>query len=370
MTDVLVDVGHHGPAPIPAPLSHYVYLRGQESIGRPNHGADVAVVVPVLDGDVEWMSAGVEVGHDGLHPPVAVTVDHVTAVAATEQFLVEVVSGGPGFGVGTDADGTGHRLNLPLLILSLVKYRFGGGGRRSNRVLPRDPWGRFRVGLAGFAAVIVMGTGGYLVLGLGLLDAVYQTVVTVSTVGYREIGEVGDRYQIFTVLLILFGTGTALYTLSVLLETLFEGRLNDQFRRRRMQNEIDRLRGHVVLCGYGQVGRAILAELDRAERDVVIIDRVELDPELRFVVTGEATEDEVLTRAGLDRAATLVLALNFDVDNLYVTLTARSLRSDLYIVARANSSAVGPKLHRAGADRVVNPHEIGGSHMAQLVLEP
>ncbi len=228
------------------------------------------------------------------------------------------------------------------------------------------------MGLALLGLVLVAGTAGYLVLGLSLLDAVYQTVITISTVGYREIGEVDALYQVFTTVLIIFGTGTALYTLGVLVETLFEGRLDDQFRRRRMQRRIERYAGHVVLCGYGQVGSSIARELSRAGRDVVVVDRdvdVEGDPELAFVV-GEATDDEVLERAGLSRASTLVLALDSDADNLYVTLTARSERPDLFIVVRTNDPSAEAKLRRAGADRVVNPHEIGGARMAALVLQP
>ena len=235
---------------------------------------------------------------------------------------------------------------------------------------PKDPWGRFRAGVAVLTVVLIAGTGGYMLLGLEPADAVYQTVITISTVGYREIGIVSGRYQIFTVFLILFGTGTSLYTLGVLLETLFEGRLDDQFRRRRMQRDIDHLDGHVVVCGYGQVGRAITSELRRAGEKVVVVDRSdELDEDI-LMVPGEATEDDTLLLAGLDRAATLVLALDSDVDNLYVALTARALQPELFIVARANQSTAGPKLRQAGADRVVNPHEIGGSRMAALVLQP
>jgi len=222
--------------------------------------------------------------------------------------------------------------------------------------------------------VIVVGTGGYVVLGLDLLDAIYQTVITISTVGYREIGEVAEDYQVFTVFLILFGTGTSLYTLGVLIETMFEGRLDDQFRRRRMQRRIDRLQGHVVLCGYGQVGRAIEDELLKAGEAVVAIDSQEpvyrRFPEGHRMVLGDATEDSILLQAGLDRAKTLVVALDSDVDNLFIALTARALNSDLFIVARANESATIPKLRRAGANRVVNPQQIGGARMAALVSHP
>jgi voltage-gated potassium channel len=255
---------------------------------------------------------------------------------------------------------------------SVPKTWVGRRPRSRHSELISNPWGRFRVGVTLLAGIIVAGTLGYVILGLGPLDAAYQTVVTISTVGYREIGEVDGRYQIFTMLLILFGTGTSLYTLGVLLETLFEGRLDDQFRRRRMQRDIDRLSGHVIVCGFGQVGRAIVDEVRRAGRDVVVVDRNEARIEHDDLnhVCGEATDDEVIALAGLTRAGTLVLALDSDADNLFVVLSARSQRPDLFIVARANLSTASPKLFQAGADRVVNPHEIGGSRMAAMILQP
>ena len=236
---------------------------------------------------------------------------------------------------------------------------------------PKDAWGRFWAGLGVFALVIAGGTFGYRQLGLTAGEALYQTVITVTTVGYQEVGTVTDSYRVFTILLIVFGTGTALYTLGVLIESLFEGRLDDQIRRRRMQKKIDRLSGHVVLCGFGPVGRSIHRELAAAGRSVAVVDRRELDDEgLPRSVVGEATDDSVLMAAGLERASALVLALDSDVDNLYVALTARSMCPGLFIVARSNSSSAEPKLRQAGVDRVVNTHEIGGSRMAALVLEP
>lgn len=224
------------------------------------------------------------------------------------------------------------------------------------------------------ALVIVLGTIGYVFLGLQWLDALYQTVITISTVGYRELGPFGTRYQVFTILLILFGTGTGLYTLGVLIDTMFEARITGHFRRRRMKRGIDRLRGHVILCGYGQVGEAICEEITRSGRQMVIVDRAlrgRVDGAFKMpVVQGDATDDAVLLRAGMDRAATLVLALDSDVDNLFVALTARSINPEIFIVARANHRAAISKLQQAGADRVVNPHQIGGTHMAALVSQP
>ncbi|MDE0232928.1 MAG: potassium channel protein [bacterium] len=238
-----------------------------------------------------------------------------------------------------------------------------------------DPWRRFRVGLGVLTLVIIGGTGGYAVLGLGPLDALYQTVITISTVGYREVGEVGDLYQVFTLLLIIFGAGTSLYTLSVLIETMFEVGVGDgQYRRRRMQRKINRLKDHVVLCGYGQVGRAIEEELVKDGQVVVAIDTKGpgqwpiSDGLLRL--TGDATDDHIISQAGLDRAKALIVALDSDIDNLFITLTARSINPDLFIVARANEPAVIPKLEQVGADRVVSPLQIGGARMAAMVSHP
>lgn len=238
----------------------------------------------------------------------------------------------------------------------------------------KDPWRRFRAGLGVLGMVLFGGTAGYTALGLNPLDAFYQTVITISTVGYREVGDVSGRYQVFTVLLILFGTGTALYTLSVLIETMFEGRLDGQFRRRRMRRRINRLSNHIVLCGYGQMGRAIEEELLRAGEAVVVVDQQEPDrpptSDRHLMLIGDATDDHAILEAGLDRAKTLIIALDSDIDNLYIALTARSINPDLFIVARANQSAAIPKLQQVGADRVVNPHQIGGARMAALVSHP
>jgi voltage-gated potassium channel len=234
-----------------------------------------------------------------------------------------------------------------------------------------DLWQRLEVALVILIGVLVAGTVGYLLLGLELIDAVYQTVITVSTVGYREIGEVDTSYQLFTIALIMFGAGSVLYTFGVLLETLVEGRLGLEFGRRRMERNIQHLNDHIVVCGWGQVGQAISTTLANEGRDVVVIDRRDdrVD-EGHLHMVGDATEDGILTEAGIERAAALVVALDSAADNVYVTLSARALNAELFIVARATSSQAEPKLYRAGANRVVNPHQLGGAHMAALVTQP
>jgi voltage-gated potassium channel len=171
-------------------------------------------------------------------------------------------------------------------------------------------------------------------------------------------------------LVILGGVGAVLYTLGVVVEAIVEGRLADVFGRRRMDRQLADVVDHLVVCGWGRVGRAIAANLGGGE--IVVIDRdparADLVPGL--VVEGDATDDDVLARAGIARAKALVAALDTDADNLYVTLSARRLRPDLFIVARARVDAAAPKLLQAGADRVVNPQSIGGARMAALVNQP
>ena len=233
---------------------------------------------------------------------------------------------------------------------------------------------RIQRGVGLLVGITVVSSIGYMVLGLGPLDALYQTVITVSTVGYREVGvdDESQAYRLFTIFVITGGVGTAFYTLGVLLETLVEGRLTDQLWRRRMDRTIAGMSDHVIVCGWGRVGRTIANDIAAAGKDVVVVD---IDPErltecdLPFVV-GDATDDATLAAAHLDRAGALVAALDTDAANLYVTLSGRSARSDLFIVARARVESAEAKLTQAGADRVVNPQHIGGERIAALVLQP
>jgi len=237
----------------------------------------------------------------------------------------------------------------------------------------RDPWRQFRLGLFAFAAVLVVGTVGYTILGLDPFDALYQTASTITTVGFGEIGveqSTVHAYRYFTIVVVLGGATTAVYTLSVLLETLLEGHLNDGLRRRRMSKQIDSFSDHVIVVGWGRVGRAIARYAVRHDADVVVVDAQNLDTGELPLVVGDAHDDDTLVRAGIDRASVLIAALDTDSANLALTLTARSLRPDLYLVARTAKQSNERKFIQAGADRVVNPHDIGGSRMAALAMHP
>jgi voltage-gated potassium channel len=234
-------------------------------------------------------------------------------------------------------------------------------------------WRHLALGLSLLAGIIIVGTIGYVLLGFGALDAAYQTVTTITTVGFREVEPLDGPGKVFTMLLILAGVGTALYTLTVVLELLVEGHFGQAMERRRMDKRIAALRGHVIVCGWGRVGRAIARELKAAGTPHVVIDN---DPDRvatidgHLYVLGDASDDAVLHHAGIERATALIAAVSTDPANLFITLSGRSLRPDLFIVSRAREESSVAKLERAGADRVVNPQEIGGARIAAFVLRP
>ncbi|MEC8873088.1 MAG: TrkA family potassium uptake protein [Actinomycetota bacterium] len=241
------------------------------------------------------------------------------------------------------------------------------------RIRP-DTWSHLAIAAALIVGVLVAGTVGYTLLGLGAVDAAYQTIVTVSTVGFREIadGDPDTTWKAFTSVLILFGTGSMLYGATSVIESIVEGRLSGQFRRYRMQRSIDDLSGHLIVCGTGRVGQAITEFVRSVGQEVVVVDRDEtrLPDEDVLHVAGDATSDDVLRRAGIERAATLVSALGTSVDNLYVTLSSRKMNPGLFIVSRADDSESMAKMLQVGADRAVNPYEIAGSRMASLATQP
>jgi voltage-gated potassium channel len=224
--------------------------------------------------------------------------------------------------------------------------------------------------------VLAGGTTGYVVIeGWGAWDAFYMTVTTVATVGFREVHELSRAGQVFTVLLIVSGVGTAFYTATLLATTIVEGGLQRRFERRRTTSMLQQLRDHFILCGHGRIGSMIADELDRQHVPFVIIER---DPaRVRAVIDrgwiameADASREEVLTGAGIHRARGLIAAVGTDAENVYTVLTARVMRPDLFIIARVESDDAEHKLRRAGADRVISPYHIGAAHMVQTALRP
>ena len=232
--------------------------------------------------------------------------------------------------------------------------------------------GRLQRAIAMVVAVGIVGTIGYWLFGLSFTDAAYQTVTTVTTVGFRELHDFNNLEQWFTIVIIITGVSTVLYTFTLAVQVVVEGQLRDFVGRRMMDREINKLSGHTVVCGWGRVGRAVAEDLISTGHSVVVVD-VDADQVADVAyptVVGDATLDSTLRAAGIERAAALIAALEGDAENLFVTLSARAIMPDLFIVARARQDESVPKLANAGADRVVNPQELGAARMASFVARP
>ncbi|MFT6293477.1 MAG: voltage-gated potassium channel [Ilumatobacter sp.] len=231
---------------------------------------------------------------------------------------------------------------------------------------------RLRVALGMVAAVTVFGTVGYLAFGFTLLDALYQTITTITTVGYRELTEFGTGLKIFTIVLIVVGVSTVLYSFTLVVQLVVEGQLREFVGRRRMDRQISQMSSHTIVCGWGRVGAAVAHDLRMGGQQVVVVDQnSQRVQDLPFpTVVGDATLDDTLKAAGIHRAKALIVALDGDADNLFVTLSGRDLVPELFIVARARADESIPKLRHAGADRVVNPQELGAARMASFVASP
>lgn len=219
-------------------------------------------------------------------------------------------------------------------------------------------------------------TVGYKILaGLSWLDALYMSVITIATVGYRELTPDNPVIKAFTIFVIVGGLLVIGYSLSVLTEYLFNKNIFNQIINKKLQQKIDKLSGHIIVCGYGRNGKQAVTKLETYNKPFVIIERDDdllenLAHEGKFFVKGDAGSDESLIKAGIERAAYLITALPSDADNLYVVLSARQLNAKLVIISRASQDSSYKKLKLAGADNVIMPDKIGGDHMASLVVSP
>jgi voltage-gated potassium channel len=224
--------------------------------------------------------------------------------------------------------------------------------------------------------VIAGGTLGYIVIeGWSPLDALYMTVTTVATVGFREVHPLSRLGQIFTLALILLGVSTALYAFSALAGVVLEGGLKQYVERWRDMRMIKHLSDHYVICGYGRIGAIVASEFKRQNTPFVVVDRdaekvAEANARGYLAVEGDASHEETLKQLGIDRARGLVAAVGTDAENVYSVLTARVLKPDLFIIARAEGEQSLSKLKKAGADRVISPYRIGAVQIAQTALRP
>lgn len=225
-------------------------------------------------------------------------------------------------------------------------------------------------------ALIFMGVIGYMwISDLSFIDALYMTIITMSTVGFGEVVDLSPEARLFTVFLILMSVSIFGYTISVFTEILASGHLGQLLKSRKVQKEINGLRDHVIVCGYGRNGREAVGTLKNFERPLVVIEQnekliEELEAQKILVIDGDATTDEVLEKAGINNAKSLITALPSDADNLFVVLSARQLNKNCKIISRASKEGSYKKLKIAGADNVIMPNKLGGGHMAALVVTP
>ena len=231
------------------------------------------------------------------------------------------------------------------------------------------------------SSTILMGSSGYYLIFEGrssYLDCLYMTVISLTTVGYGEVlGITGNaKAQIFTMLLIIFGMGIILYCISTLTAMLIEGELTGMLRRRKMENKINALNGHYIVCGGGETGFPLAVELVTSKASVVLVEQsnrvIEQARQVKglYHVHGDATDDKNLIAAGIERATGITICLPSDNDNLYITMTARMLNSKARIISRMTNSRLKPKLLKAGATSVVSPNSIGALRMASEMLRP
>jgi len=239
-----------------------------------------------------------------------------------------------------------------------------------------NPTRRLLWGVSVLVIIIVAGVIGYVIIEeWSFVDALYMTVITVTTVGYAEVHPLTTAGQIFSIFLITGGVSGALYALSGIAGYILEGHLGTTLGRRRMEKSIVKLKGHFILCGYGRVGQEIARIFSEESVPFIVIekDRESITTAEKngcLYVLGDATSDEVLKEAGIERARGLVAALGSDADSVYITLSARGLRPDLFIEARASSKMAEAKLKKAGADSIISPYNLGARRMAQLALRP
>ncbi len=238
------------------------------------------------------------------------------------------------------------------------------------------PFARLYLSVSLFAFIVLIGTTGYMSIEhYSLLDAVYMTIVTLSTVGYAEVRPLSDPGRVFTIFLIVANLGTFAYVISQLSKYFMDGEFIKEYKLYKMTSSIKELKGHIILCGFGRNGREAAQIFHHRKKSVVVIEKAnmrfnDLPFAVDFHIEEDATHDETLIAAGIEHASALLTTLPDDAANLYVVLTARELNPNIKIISRAVNDSAVKKLKTAGADNVIMPDKIGGAHMAALVLSP
>ncbi|MBN1993798.1 MAG: potassium channel protein [Anaerolineae bacterium] len=224
--------------------------------------------------------------------------------------------------------------------------------------------------------VLVFGTAGYMLIeDWPLLDSLFMTIITMSTIGYGEVRILSPAGRVFTIGLIVIGVIIASYAVTTIIELFTAQGLMEQIRYRRRRRELDKVCNHCVICGFGRLGRSLARELQVRGCPIIVIDineeTVERCRQMGFLaILGNAADEHILDEAGIDRARSLVAAANSDAENVFIVLTAKSLNPNLQIISRCNSEPSIPKLEKAGVNTVISPHAIAGRRIAQLLTRP
>jgi len=239
-----------------------------------------------------------------------------------------------------------------------------------------DPVRHLKISVMVLLLLVSAGTAGYMTIEKWQpLDSLYMTVITLSTVGFKEVHDLSDGGKIFTMFLIVVGVSVLGYIVGSLAQIMFEGQIQRVIGRKKVEKLIDALKDHYIICGFGRIGSLICREFKTNGLPFVVVEKngetlEKVQEEGYLHMRGDATLDECLLKAGIKRAKGLISVVTSDTENVYITLTARGLNPDLYILARSGEEGSDIKLKRAGANKVVSPYLIGGSRMAQSVLRP
>lgn len=235
---------------------------------------------------------------------------------------------------------------------------------------------RIRWAIIFLLSVFVIGIGGYMVIeGWNFFDSLYMVVITLATVGFGETHPLTFHGRIFTIVLIVVWAGIGFYALSSIIQPIIEGEIRKVLGRKKLEKEIRNLKDHYIVCGFGRMGSYISRELSNASVSYIIIEKDEhlrekLERENYLYLYGNASEDEVLIEAGVKKARGLVAVVASDADNVYITLTARQLNPNLFILARSTNESSERKLQQAGANKVISPYQMGAVRMVQAILRP
>lgn len=235
---------------------------------------------------------------------------------------------------------------------------------------------KLRFSIMLLTSLILTGVIGYkFLLDLSLIDALYMTVITISTVGYAEVGIMDTEAKMFSVILIFVSLGTVGYLFTSIVSSLLEGDLKKAWRRRKMEERMTNMKNHYIICGAGETGYNAIKQFEASKADFIVIDNDEakvdeLTEDNIVAIHGDASQEYILKKARIEYAKGLISSLSTDAENVFTVLTARQLNKDLYIVAGSINKNTAGKLKKAGANNTISPNEIGGTRMAALMLRP